>query len=38
VVFTSIASKEAEEGVAYQWKYMLENEGKHHVHKYLLVL
>ncbi|KAG6768105.1 hypothetical protein POTOM_027002 [Populus tomentosa] len=26
VVFTSIASKEAEEGVAYQWKYMLENE------------
>ncbi|CAL5326233.1 PI-PLC X domain-containing protein At5g67130-like [Camellia sinensis] len=26
LVFTSIASKEAEEGVAYQWKYMLENE------------
>ncbi|KAF9678515.1 hypothetical protein SADUNF_Sadunf07G0042900 [Salix dunnii] len=26
VVFTSIASKEAEEGIAYQWKYMLENE------------
>ncbi|KAL7193261.1 hypothetical protein ACSBR2_024971 [Camellia fascicularis] len=26
LVFTSIASKEAEEGVAYQWRYMLENE------------
>ncbi|KAJ6678399.1 PI-PLC X DOMAIN PLANT-LIKE PROTEIN [Salix viminalis] len=26
VVFTSIASKEAEEGIAYQWKYLLENE------------
>ncbi|EEF38817.1 PI-PLC X domain-containing protein At5g67130 [Ricinus communis] len=26
LVFTSIASKEAEEGIAYQWKYMLENE------------
>ncbi|KAG6774028.1 hypothetical protein POTOM_021377 [Populus tomentosa] len=26
VVFTSVASKEAEEGIAYQWKYMLENE------------
>ena len=38
VVFTSVASKEAEEGIAYQWKYMLENEGKHHICKYLLVL
>lgn len=28
LVFTSIASKEAEEGIAYQWKYMLENERK----------
>ncbi|XP_038723860.1 PI-PLC X domain-containing protein At5g67130 isoform X1 [Tripterygium wilfordii] len=27
LVFTSIASKEAEEGIAYQWKYMKENEG-----------
>ncbi|XP_038722197.1 PI-PLC X domain-containing protein At5g67130-like [Tripterygium wilfordii] len=26
LVFTSIASKEAEEGIAYQWKYMKENE------------
>ncbi|OWM66275.1 hypothetical protein CDL15_Pgr013492 [Punica granatum] len=26
LVFTSVASKEAEEGVAYQWKYMVENE------------
>ncbi|KAI4314981.1 hypothetical protein L6164_027835 [Bauhinia variegata] len=26
LVFTSIASKEAEEGIAYQWKYMVENE------------
>ncbi|KAJ8764226.1 hypothetical protein K2173_005966 [Erythroxylum novogranatense] len=26
LVFTSVASKEAEEGIAYQWKYMLENE------------
>ncbi|WCJ31188.1 PLC-like phosphodiesterases superfamily protein [Euphorbia peplus] len=26
LVFTSIASKEAEEGIAYQWKYILENE------------
>lgn len=29
LVFTSVASKEAEEGVAYQWKYMVENEGKY---------
>lgn len=28
LVFTSVASKEAEEGVAYQWKYMVENERK----------
>lgn len=28
LVFTSVASKEAEEGVAYQWKYMVENECK----------
>ncbi|KAL5714113.1 hypothetical protein ACHQM5_016118 [Ranunculus cassubicifolius] len=26
LVFTSIASKEASEGIAYQWRYMLENE------------
>ncbi|KAI4327432.1 hypothetical protein L6164_019894 [Bauhinia variegata] len=26
LVFTSIASKEAEEGIAYQWKHMVENE------------
>ncbi|XP_021897628.1 PI-PLC X domain-containing protein At5g67130 [Carica papaya] len=26
VVFTSVASKEAEEGIAYQWKYMVEND------------
>ncbi|KAL5819648.1 hypothetical protein ACOSQ3_023593 [Xanthoceras sorbifolium] len=26
LVFTSIASKESEEGIAYQWKYMVENE------------
>ncbi|MQL89538.1 hypothetical protein Taro_022111 [Colocasia esculenta] len=28
LVFTSVASKEAEEGIAYQWRYMLENERK----------
>lgn len=27
IVFTSDASKEAKEGIAYQWKYMFENEG-----------
>ncbi|XP_058081051.1 PI-PLC X domain-containing protein At5g67130 isoform X2 [Magnolia sinica] len=26
LVFTSVASKEADEGIAYQWKYMVENE------------
>ncbi|KAK0605922.1 hypothetical protein LWI29_032238 [Acer saccharum] len=26
LAFTSIASKESEEGIAYQWKYMVENE------------
>ncbi|KAM7251272.1 hypothetical protein ACFE04_023155 [Oxalis oulophora] len=26
LVFTSISSKEAEEGIAYQWKYLVENE------------
>ncbi|KAJ9670713.1 hypothetical protein PVL29_026939 [Vitis rotundifolia] len=26
LVFTSIASKEADEGIAYQWRYMVENE------------
>ncbi|KAI0497139.1 hypothetical protein KFK09_023467 [Dendrobium nobile] len=26
LVFTSVASKEAEEGIAYQWRYVLENE------------
>lgn len=26
LVFTSVASKEAEEGIAYQWNYFLENE------------
>lgn len=31
LVFTSVASKEAEEGIAYQWKYMLENERKHYM-------
>jgi hypothetical protein len=28
LVFTSDASKEAEEGIAYQWRYMIENECK----------
>lgn len=28
LVFTSDASKEAEEGIAYQWTYMIENECK----------
>lgn len=28
LVFTSDASKEASEGIAYQWKYLLENERK----------
>ncbi|XP_068645631.1 PI-PLC X domain-containing protein At5g67130-like [Aristolochia californica] len=26
LVFTSVASKEADEGIAYQWRYMVENE------------
>ncbi|KAI4330272.1 hypothetical protein MLD38_028572 [Melastoma candidum] len=26
LVFTSVSSKEAEEGIAYQWRYMVENE------------
>ncbi|KAG0463069.1 hypothetical protein HPP92_021545 [Vanilla planifolia] len=26
LVFTSVASKEADEGIAYQWRYLLENE------------
>ncbi|XP_068639767.1 PI-PLC X domain-containing protein At5g67130-like isoform X2 [Aristolochia californica] len=26
LVFTSVASKEADEGIAYQWRYMIENE------------
>ena len=30
LVFTSVASKEADEGIAYQWKYMVENECKHY--------
>lgn len=30
LVFTSISSKEVEEGIAYQWKYMVENERKYH--------
>lgn len=29
LVFTSVASKEADEGIAYQWRYMLENERKY---------
>ncbi|KAL6001675.1 hypothetical protein ACLOJK_007415 [Asimina triloba] len=29
LVFTSIASKEADEGIAYQWRYMVENERKY---------
>ena len=31
VVFTSDASKEAEEGIAYQWKHVVENECKHDI-------
>lgn len=31
LVFTSDASKEAEEGIAYQWKHMVENECKHNI-------
>ena len=37
LVFTSIASKEADEGIAYQWRYMVENECKYYtslVHLY----
>lgn len=30
LVFTSIASKEADEGIAYQWRYMVENERKYY--------
>ncbi|KAK7252821.1 hypothetical protein RIF29_37040 [Crotalaria pallida] len=34
LVFTSDPSKEAEEGIAYQWKYMIENEsGDNGVHR-----
>ncbi|RZC54915.1 hypothetical protein C5167_013771 [Papaver somniferum] len=29
LVFTSIASKEADEGIAYQWRYMVENDCKY---------
>lgn len=29
LVFTSDASKEEAEGIAYQWRYMVENERKH---------
>ena len=29
LAFTSIASKESEEGIPYQWKYMVENECKY---------
>lgn len=29
LVFTSDSSKEADEGIAYQWRYMVENERKH---------
>ena len=28
LVFTNVASKEADEGIAYQWRYMVENERK----------
>jgi len=31
VVFTSDASKEAGEGIAYQWKHVVENECKHNI-------
>lgn len=31
LVFTSDASKEAEEGIAYQWRYMVENECKYNI-------
>lgn len=30
LVFTSVAAKEDEEGVAYQWRYMVENECEYH--------
>lgn len=28
LVFSNVASKEADEGIAYQWRYMVENERK----------
>lgn len=31
VVFTSDATKEAQEGIAYQWKHMVENECEHSI-------
>lgn len=31
LVFSSVASKEAEDGIAYQWRYILENECKCHI-------
>lgn len=37
LVFTSVASKEAEEGIAYQWKYILENEGNGYIYMILFL-
>jgi hypothetical protein len=40
IVFTSDASKEAAEGIAYQWKHMVENECKqaqYHFHVYIYI-
>jgi len=37
LVFTSIQSKEASEGIAYQWNYMVENQCKKFFFNFLLV-
>jgi len=37
LVFTSIQSKEASEGIAYQWNYMVENQCKKFSFNFLLV-
>jgi len=37
LVFTSIQSKEASEGIAYQWNYMVENQCKKY-QKMLIIL
>lgn len=31
VVFTSLSSKEASEGIAYEWRYVVENQCKFHL-------